>query len=41
MEVLNVERMIACLEDKISALAQNELKVRTDIEKIFDDASKK
>jgi hypothetical protein len=31
MEVLNVKRMIACFEEKISALTENNLKVRTDI----------
>jgi hypothetical protein len=41
MEVLNVKRMIACFEDKISALAKNDLKVRTDVEKILEDATKK
>ena len=40
MEVLNVKRMIACFEDKISALAANDLKVRTDIEKILEEATK-
>ncbi len=41
IEVLNVKRMIACLEDKISSLAKNDLKVRTDVEKIIEDATKK
>ncbi len=41
MEVLNVKRMIACFEDKLSFLAQNNLTVRTDIQKIFEDATKK
>ncbi len=41
MEVLNVTRIIACFKDKLSALDKNDLKVRTDVEKILEDATKK
>jgi hypothetical protein len=41
MEVLNVTRIIACFNDKLSALGKNDLKVRTDVEKILEDATKK
>ena len=40
-EVLNVKCMSASFEDKKGALAKNNLKVRTDIEKILEDATKK
>ncbi len=41
LEVFNVKRMINCFEGKITALVKNDLKVRTDIEKIIEEGTKR